>query len=303
MKKNILVTGGGGFIGTEVCKILLQKGHNVKSFDLIKNTLTNIESNFNGSILDPIELSNAIKGCDYVIHLAAALGVANTEKNRLECLHINIQGTINVLEACVKHNIKKIVFASSSEIYGEQQYNPISEKAPLNTKSNYAITKLIGEEYLRAYYETHSLKYNVCRLFNVYGPQQKQNFVTSIFVNNTIKNKDINIYGDGKQIRSFCYVSDAADGIVKTLFYKKSGEIFNIGNNREPINIINLAKKIVHISQNNNRIKKINFSKSDRNKEREIFKRIPDISKAEKFLKYNPKINLIKGLKNCFFYE
>ena len=175
MTKKVLVTGGNGFIGSEVCKLLLKKKFSVISFDLIKVKTPDLQNNFNGSILDPVELSKAIKDCDYVIHLAASLGVANTEKNRLECLHINIQGTINVLEACVKHNVKKVIFASSSEIYGEQKKVPINENAPLNPKSNYAITKLVGEEFMRAYFDTHKLKYNICRFFNVYGPAQKNN--------------------------------------------------------------------------------------------------------------------------------
>ena len=130
-------------------------------FDLIKVKTPDLQNNFNGSILDPVELSKAIKDCDYVIHLAASLGVANTEKNRLECLHINIQGTINVLEACVKHNVKKVIFASSSEIYGEQKKVPINENAPLNPKSNYAITKLVGEEFMSAEAVTlDSLRHN-----------------------------------------------------------------------------------------------------------------------------------------------
>ena len=164
----VLVTGGGGFIGKEVCKLLLKNNYKVRSFDLIKNPNNRIDSNFNGTILDPIEISNAVKGCDYVIHLAASLGVANTEKNRLECLHINIQGTLNVLEACVKHKVKKIIFSSSSEVYGEQLKIPIKESSPLNPKSNYAISKLVGEEYMRAYSETYNINYNICRFFNVY---------------------------------------------------------------------------------------------------------------------------------------
>tara|TARA_B100000029_G_scaffold492747_1_gene554422 strand:- start:9058 stop:9969 length:912 start_codon:yes stop_codon:yes gene_type:complete len=298
MKKKVLVTGGNGFIGSEVCKLLLENNYSVISFDLEKNKLKGVKSNFNGSILDPIELAHAIKGCDYVIHLAASLGVANTEKNRLECLHINIQGTINLLEACVKQNIKKVIFASSSEIYGEQKIVPIKESAPLNPKSNYAITKLVGEEYMRAYFDTHKLKYNICRFFNIYGPKQKKQFVTSIFINNIKNNKDLTIYGNGKQIRSFCHVTDAAQGIVKSLKFKKSGEIFNIGNDEEPISILNLAKKIIKISNKKIKIKKINFSKSDRNEKREIYKRIPDITKAYKALNYRPQISLDQGLRD-----
>ncbi len=298
--KKVLVTGGGGFIGREVCRILLNNNYKVRSFDLMKNTDKRIESNFNGTILDPVEIAKAVEGCDYVIHLAASLGVANTEKNRLECLHINIQGTINVLEACVKHKIKKIIFSSSSEVYGEQIKIPISENSPLNPKSNYAISKLVGEEYMRAYYDTYKLKYNIVRFFNVYGDKQKSQFVMSIFTNKAIKNKNIEIFGSGNQIRSFCNVKDAANGVFKLLQYKKNGEIFNIGNDLEPISINDLAKKIISISKKKIKINKIEFKKSDRDIKREIFNRVPDISKAKKELDYIPSISLNKGLKQIF---
>ena len=295
--KTVLVTGGGGFIGSEICEQLLKKKYKVRSFDLIKNNNKKINSQFTGTILDPVEISNAVSGCDYVIHLAASLGVANTEKNRLECLHINIQGTLNVLEACVKHKVKKLVFSSSSEVYGEQQESPISENSPLNPKSNYAISKIVCEEYLRAYFETYGLKYNICRFFNVYGKNQKTEFVMPIFIDKVITNKDIKIYGNGEQVRSFCNVKDSANGVIKVLEYNKNGQIFNIGNSNEPISLNNLAKKIIKISNKKIKIHNIDFKKSDRDIKREIFNRIPNINKAKKFLNYSPKISLDQGIR------
>ena len=187
----ILITGGGGFIGKSLIKNLLSENMKIRIFDIIKSNYSNelIENNYVGSILDPYELTKAIRGCDYVVHLAASLGVQNTETNRLQCLFINIQGIINVLEACAKENIKKIIFASSSEVYGEQNTISIAEDAPLNPKSNYAVSKLAGEEYVRAYAEAYGFEYNVIRFFNVYGINQRPDFVLPSFINNIKKIK------------------------------------------------------------------------------------------------------------------
>ena len=300
----ILITGGTGFIGSAVAKELISLGHEVKLMDLSNNNKN--ESNFHwGSILDPYSVSTVIRGCDYVVHLAAAIGVRRTEARRLECLYINIQGTVNVLEACVKENVKKIAFSSSSETYGNQNKSPITEEFPVNPISNYATTKLVGEEYLRAYYENYRLKYSVVRFFNVYGEEQKDAFVIPKFVNSICENKPPVIYGDGKQVRSFCYVSDAAKGIIAALFSENStGEIFNIGNDHQPISMKELAEKVVSLSGAKDIVPEfITMEESDRTKEREVFNRIPSIEKAKRSLQYSPEINLDEGIRRVIEYK
>jgi|TARA_B100001971_G_scaffold163256_1_gene153652 UDP-glucose 4-epimerase len=294
----ILVTGGAGFIGAAVANKLTSQGHKVKLLDLVVNK-NNPADSYVGSILDPYFVSTVMRGCDYVIHLAAALGVNWTEARRLECLYINIQGMVNILESCVKENIKKIIFTSSSEIYGNQNNVPINEDAPVNPISNYAITKLVGEEYLRAYSESYPLKYSIVRLFNVYGEHQSNKFVMTKFLNSVCDDKQPVVYGDGKQVRSFCYVSDAAKGIITTLFSQDSaGEIFNIGNDAEPISIKGLTEKIVHLSGKKHISPEfVPMENSDRTKEREVYKRIPSIEKAKKVLKYQPEVGLDEGVK------
>ncbi len=299
-----LITGGAGFIGSAVAKELISQGHKVKLLDLAVNKKDNSHF-YGGSILDPYLVSTVIRGCDYVIHLAAAIGVRRTEARRLECLYINIQGTVNVLEACVKENIKKIVFSSSSEVYGNQNKMPISEESPVNPLSNYAVTKLVGEEYLRAYFEAYSLNYSIVRFFNVYGEEQKDAFVIPKFVNSICENKPPVIYGDGKQVRSFCYVSDAAKGIIAALFSENStGEIFNIGNDHQPISMKELAEKVVSLSGAKNIVPTfIPMEESDRTKEREVFNRIPSIEKAKRSLQYSPEINLDEGIRRVIEYK
>ena len=293
----ILVTGGSGFIGTAVADELISQGHEVKLLDLVANK-NNMDRSSVGSVLDPYLVSTEVRGCDYVVHLAAALGVKWTEARRLECLYINIQGTVNILEACVKENVKKIVFTSSSEVYGNQKTIPIKETSPVNPISNYAITKLVGEEYLRAYSETYPLKYSAVRLFNVYGENQKDRFVMTKFIHAVSNGKPPQIYGDGRQIRSFCYVSDAAKGIITALLNENSDdEIYNIGNDSEPINVNDLAEKVILLSGKKDISPQfVPMEDSDRTKEREVYHRVPSIEKARKVLQYHPKVNLDEGI-------
>ena len=298
----ILVTGGAGFIGRAVAEELMLQGHKVKTLDLA--VMKNVCHHKSGSILDPYMVAEQMKGCDYVIHLAAALGVKRTEARRLECLYINVQGMVNVLEACVKNKIKKIVFSSSSEIYGNQNKMPILEESPVNPISNYATTKLIGEEYLRAYFEAYSLNYSIVRFFNVYGERQREHFVIPRFVNAVCNDEPPIIYGDGKQVRSFCYVSDAAKGIVNALFCEEAnGEVFNIGNNSEPISVEILAQKIISLNGIDSLIPQfIALEDSDRSKEREVYDRVPSIEKAKKILGCKPSVGLEEGLLKIIDY-
>lgn len=138
------------------------------------------------------------------------------------------------------------------------------------------------------------------RFFNVYGPKQNKNFVIKKFFNLAKKNKEIQIYGSGAQIRCFCYIEDAISGIINVLRYGKKNFLYNIGNNKEPISINKLAKLIIKISKSKSRIIKIPFSNSDREKSREIFTRIPSIKKISVHTDFKPKFDLIKGLETFY---
>lgn len=300
-KGKVLVTGGGGFIGSCMIKFLLEKGIEVRTLDLPEQLTNNPPPKgaeiYKGSILDQNDVANSIKSCDYVVHFAAMLGVRRVEMKRLDCLNINIQGTINILEACARDNIRKIVFASSSEVYGDQERMPISEKSCLSPKSVYAVTKLAAEEYLKAYKQRYDLNYSIVRFFNVYGPGQVAEFVMPRFVKSVMEGKPPIIYGKGDQIRAFCYFDDAVTGAVLALTNERANsEIFNIGNDNEPISIRDLALKIISITKKNLKPVFIPMENSDRSKEREIYKRIPDISKAKRVLNYEPKVSLSEGI-------
>jgi UDP-glucose 4-epimerase len=299
----VLVTGGAGFIGSAMVRHLCKEGFEVRAFDLsdtfkeYKTRLPEEAEVYRGSILDMNDLLNATEGCDNVVHLAAMLGVKKTETKRLECLNINILGTINVLEACVKDNVKKVLFSSSSEVYGEQREVPITEANPVNPKSVYAITKLAAEEYLRAYHKRYGLNFSIVRFFNVYGPDQVAEFVMPRFIKNVIEGRPPTIYGKGVQIRAFCYMDDAVKGATLALTIKKANtEVFNIGNSNEPISIRDLAFKIIKLSSKNLQPKVIPMEQSDRDEKREIHQRYPDISKARRVLGYEPEVELEEGI-------
>lgn len=294
--KKVLIIGGNGFIGTAIANYLKSKKINVVTFD-ITEPKEKLHKHILGSVMYPEGLHVAMKGCDYVIHLAAMLGVKKTELQRLECLDINIQGTKNVLDAAIKARVKKILFSSSSEVYGEPLKTPISETDRVHPKSVYAVTKLAGEEYCKAYHKEYGLDYTIVRFFNVYGPGQVAEFVMPKFLRAVIDGEDINVNGNGKQTRSFCYVDDIAHGVYSALINKKtSGEIFNIGNDTEPTTMLNLAKTIMEVAGKKTKINFLTEDKADRKNMREIIHRLPDISKAKKILGYKPTISLKKGI-------
>lgn len=297
-KKTVFITGGTGFIGQAVAKLLFDAGYSIRTFDLV--TPQNIiGTHTTGTIMFLEELYEAMKGSDFVVHLAAVLGVRRTEEQRLQCLNVNILGTINVLEAAVKAGVKKIVFASSSEVYGEPNKTPISEKDKVFPKSVYAVSKLAGEEYTKAYAQTHGLRYSIIRFFNVHGPGQVAEFVMPNFIKAALAGKPLPINGNGKQVRSFCYVTDAAVGVMLALESKKADfGVFNIGNDNACVSMLELAKKVLRISGSKGaKIKFLKEEQSDRLNEREIIKRTADIGLARKVLGYEPRVSLDEGIK------
>ncbi len=303
-KPRVLVTGAGGFIGTSLIKELWRRNCEVVYFDLIDPKIEGIKRMNLGTVLDPHDLALAVRGCDYAIHLAALLGVQRTEANRLECLHININGTLNFIEACIKEKVRKMVFSSSSEVYGEQSVQPVREDSPLNAGSVYAVSKLAGEQYLRAYADMYDIEYNTVRFFNVYGEHQIDSFVLAKFIRSAVKGERLTVFGDGEQIRSFCYVDDAVRGLADVVFSGKSGEIYNIGNDLEPITIRDLAEKIIRLTGKILEPLFLPYERADRSQDRDIKKRIPSIEKARRDLGYEPECLLDEGLEKLLaFYR
>ncbi len=289
----VLVTGGSGLIGSTIVKQLLDAGHDVSVFDIKKSKHQECEF-FEGDITNSERIKDVVKGHDVVIHLAATLGVINTETNPVKTLDTNMGGTRNVLEACKIHGVKKIIFSSSSEVYGEPTKIPINELDKPIPITTYGIAKFAAEEYIKAYSRNFNLNYTIFRLFNVYGDEQAVDWVLPEFVNKAIQDQDIIIHGDGSQTRCFCHVSDVANAFTLALD-KAEGEIINVGNNFEPISIKDLALKIIKLTNSRSELRFQSFEESKRNRN-EIMKRMPDIEKAKMKLGYKPTINLEEGI-------
>lgn len=290
---NITITGGSGFIGSNLVRVLHKK-YNITVFD-INETQFNDATYVQGNITNSKAANEAIKNADIVIHLAATLGVINTEENPIKTLDTNIFGTKNVLDACKNNNVKKIIFSSSSEIYGEPTKIPINEADKVMPITNYGISKLAAEEYIKAYSKNFGITYTILRLFNIYGEKQRNDWVMSEFVNQAIKNQEIMIHGNGSQIRAFCHVNDAVKGFEIAL-KKGNNDTYNIGNDTEPISIKELAERIITLSNSKSSMKFLPFEKSNRDRN-EIMNRAPNIEKARKQFDYKPEVSLNEGIK------
>jgi UDP-glucose 4-epimerase len=294
----ILVTGGSGFIGTSIVQNLKLAGYTVRVMDLMPPRVLGVEYVM-GSVLNPYTTSMAVYGCGAIVHLAAMLGVKRTEQKLLDCLDINIKGTINVLDAALRERVDKVIMTSSSEVYGDQEIQPISESSPTYPKSVYAVSKLAAEQYCRAYQQHYGLNYQTVRLFNVYGPHQVAEFVLPRFVKSVLEGQAPVVYGSGKQVRSFCHTSDLAEGIRLLLGADvASGEVVNLGNDDEPISMADLAWRVIKLAEADLEPRFVPMDQSDRDPEREIDVRSPDLTKARRMLGYEPKISLDEGIKN-----
>ena len=306
--KKVLVTGGAGCIGMQVSNELLKRGIEVVLFDLyeqihvIKNEINKNVEIFYGSILDDSSLREAIRGCDGIIHLAAYLGVRRTEINSLRCLDININGTKKVLDTAIHAGVQKIIFASSSEVYGEPLKNPISEEDMTQGKTVYAISKLAGEELIKAYHaEFENLNYTILRYFNTYGPYQIAQFVIPKFIRNVMNGNQPIIYGDGRQERSYNYSEDTARGTVDALLSNEANNmVMNIGNSNALISLKDLGELVIRLCGKQNELRiniKNTFDNTDREESREIFQRYCSTEKAKKIIGYESKISLEDGIK------
>lgn len=295
---NILFTGGAGFIGSSIIDKLNKKKYNIYVVDnlltgkykniVIGNRVKFLKINVNDK-KKLIKSTNKLS-IDYIFHFAACVGVKRTLKNPLKVLE-DIEGFKNILHLAKFKKVKRVFFSSSSEVYGEGQgLAQNEEKTPLNSRLPYAIVKNVGESFIKTYKNEYNINYTIFRLFNTYGPKQSSDFVVSQFLKNALKNKDINIYGNGQQSRTFCYIDDTVDAIIncfeKNFFINST---VNIGNNKVT-KIIDLAKIIKKITKSNSKIKKI-----EPLKEGDMLRRKPDIKKMKSVL--NRKFtSLEKGL-------
>ena len=254
----ILITGGAGFIGSHIADILIQNNYKVIIADNLstgkKDNINNKAIFYNIDIKNYNDLENIFNNnkIEYIIHLAAQVSVPNSIRNPINDANENIIATLNIIELSKKYNIKKIIASSSAAVYGIPKKLPIDELHTTIPISYYGLSKLTMEKYLIL----SNLNYIICRFSNVYGPRQTPHGeagVLSIFMDNAINNKDLNIFGDGKQTRDFIYVEDIAKIFLFFIEKNISNEILNISTNNS-ININELANTIISISKSNIKI-------------------------------------------------
>ncbi len=298
----ILVTGGAGFIAGSLADVLiknpdnhvvildnLQTGSESKlpspdysNWDFIKCDVNNLND------LQPIMVSNTF---DYVFHYAATVGVRRTLENPVMVLN-DIEGIKNILHLSKNTGVKRVVYASSSEVYGESITYPQNEiSTPLNSRLPYAIVKSVGEAFCKSYHQEFGLDFNIFRFFNTYGPKQSTDFVMSRFLKMALTNQDITIYGDGQQSRTFCYIDDNIEVSINAF---TSGEyvndVLNIGSETET-SILKLATTIIDILGSSSKIVHL-----PPRKDGDMQRRKPDVGRMEKLLK-RPRIKLEQGIK------
>lgn len=295
----ILVTGGAGFIGTYLVKFLNESGNSITIFDDFSNSNKHSIQNFEelgikiieGDIRDFKKISNAVKDHDIVIHLAAKISVVDSIKNPSKTFSVNVEGTKNVLLSCKKNNIKKIIVSSSAAVYGEGKKNFfINEKTKTNPISPYGESKTIMEQEIINFANKNKINFIILRFFNVYGNGQTKEYagVITKFSEKIKKNKTIEIFGDGNQIRDFISISDIITSISKAIEYSKNG-IFNIASGI-PTNINELADLMLKISNKRLNIKYLPQKSGD------IEFSLADISLAKEQLQFFPTVSLHDGI-------
>ena len=308
----VLVTGGAGFIGSHLTDALCMSDANVTIVDNFTtgnlDNLAPIKSKIKiieGDIRDKKLINNLVSKNDLVFHMAAALGVDNILNSTLDSMSVNITGSDVVLKAAAEYN-KRIIIASTSEIYGKNQNQPLSETddrvigSPQKTRWSYSDSKAIEEATATVLYQTKGLRVTTIRLFNTVGPRQKGQYgmVLPRFVQNALSNKPLIIYGDGKQTRVFCHISDVVEGLLKIAKADTSiGEVYNLGGVGET-SISELAHRVIQITDSNSTIEYISYEKAYPFGFEDMQRRVPDINKIKSTIDWEPRRDLNQIIKD-----
>jgi len=302
--KRIVITGGAGFIGSTLASRLADKNSVVLFDNLARNTIqhTGVDKHTNitlvrGDILDHAAVRTAVDGADIVVHAAAIAGIDTVIKSPVRTMEVNMIGTANVLRAAREAGVgDRVVEFSTSEVFGSMAYRVSEENQAVAGSAGearwvYAVSKLAGEHLAHAYFREYNLPTVTLRPFNVYGPGQTGEGAIQIFIRRALRNEPISIYGDGTQIRAWCYVDDMVDGLMRTLESPKAvGESFNIGNARAVTTIFGLAETVCRVLESRSEIVFKDALSAD------IELRIPETKKAEMLLGFKAKIDLEEGI-------
>ncbi len=302
----MFITGGAGFIGSHLCDVLVTRGDEVNILDNLstgsKGNIAHLEGKIKvsqGDIRDQGLVESLVADSEIVLHMAAALGVDNILENPIESISTNFYGSEVVLNAALKYD-KRILIASTSEIYGKNTKQPLSETddrvigVPQKLRWTYSDAKALEEATAHFLFLTKKLKVTTIRFFNTVGPRQtgKYGMVIPRFVKAAIENKPLKIFGDGSQSRVFCHVSDSVKAILALASNDKTiGEVFNIGGKGE-ISILELAKMIIEQTKSKSEITFTDYEDAYSAGFEDMVRRVPDISKLADFTGWEPKLGL-----------
>ena len=303
--KKILITGGGGFIGSHLCDKYAKDGHSVLCLDnFMSGNVQNIRHltfhrNFkliNGDIRDFDLLEKIMPGVDIVFHLAAQIHVDRSVIEPKLTYEINVLGTQNILEAARMYNVRRVIHTSTSEVYGSSIYHPMDEKHPLNAPHPYGASKIAADRMCHAYIQTYGMDISIIRLFNVFGPRQRDigyGGVISIFTRRILSNIPPTIYGDGRQTRDYTYIEDAVRAYDLVLNHNEPiTEPINFGSGREE-SILDLANMLIDLCNKKGEIEPVHVEP----RIGEVQRLIANAAKAKDLLGWEPRCKLEDGLE------
>ena len=296
-----LVTGGAGFIGSHIVEELIKQEYKVKVFDsLVKGKKSSIQylidknkvEFIEGDLRDRDSVDKAMKNVDYVFH-TAGIHIARSMESPDECIEVNIKGSYNIFKSACDHNVKRIIFSSSSSVYGDPDKLPMSEKSEIKPTEPYGASKWMSEKLLEYLGKKHGIEYNILRYFNVYGSRQAAHAyyttVITAFIGRILNNEAPIIDGKGDQSMDFTHVSDVVNANILAMKSETKNEIFNVGTGRST-SIAELAEILR---------KAINSDVKPIFRDRDVVctKRQADTEKAERLLGFKSKVNVEEGLK------
>lgn len=304
---NVLITGGAGFVGVSLAKRLMDDNEiTLLDINIDQNAyaFSGLQGNdhiktVEADILDLPVVNKAIENAEVIIHTAAMVGVQEVLNDALYTLDVNYIGTSNLLKAAsTSPDCKRIIVFSTSEIFGSGAFGVAEDGNTIlssvqDVRWCYCISKLAAEHLALSYYRQQNLPVVVVRPFNIFGPGRVGDHVVLRFIQRALKNENLEVYGDGTQIRAWCYISDFCDAILKCIENPSAvGQAFNIGNPLNTLTIYELAKRIIDLCDSNSKIvlKELDFV--------DIDVRVPNTAKARDILSYKPKVDLEEGLTN-----
>lgn len=311
MKKKVLVTGAGGFIGSHLTNLLVQEGYDVRAYvhynannnyynleKLPKDVYDSLEI-VTGDIADPFSVDKAVEGCDKVFHLAALIGIPYSYVAPGAYVQTNVTGTLNVLEACRRHGVERMLHTSTSETYGSAQYTPIDEKHPLVGQSPYSASKIGADKIAESYWLSFETPVTIVRPFNTFGPRQSMRAIIPTIIAQALAGGNLKL-GSLDPVRDLTYATDTARGFLAASKSEKViGELVNLGVGKG-VTIGDLVNRIgillgqeLEVELQQQRVRPSNS---------EVMKLISDNSKAKELMGWEPLISLDDGLKATIDY-